>query len=603
MKKYSLKKTLFNMFVNSVFLPFVLISIIVFSLYYTHILNNYKTSNQIVLQSVSNHLESFLEDSERFFLQYLFDQNIADFYHYVNTHEVSVGSNDIVEYGGYSREYSKAVSSYRVINNDIYSGIGFIPERCNTDTCFYILSNDIKKSNFGYSTLDVYVNENMADQSWYQRLKELDLRETAFMYGSPMEGMEGYTLIDGTITMFKRCNYLETAKTQGYMFLEISEKMFVDLFKDFEIPNGSGLIIYMPEKTIAYATDEEFGDVCDDHELWSKDYGEYVSIHGNGYYVFNDEDEDYDFTFSYLLPQKVIFDQVFSTTMIIMTIWCCFIAAAFFLYTQLSKRVSDSGGRIIQYIDHYRMGNETENKQILTDMSIDEFDDISKALMEMTDRISDLVQHEYIAKINQQMAEYKAIQAEINPHFFYNVMNVFHALNRTEDRKKLDKGIIHLSRMFRYTCEHGYESSIAQECGFIESYLTLEKLRFEERINYNIYIEEGLHDFPIPKLLFQPIIENAMNHGMPEDGASMEIRVNICTTESKEGQKFVWITIANDGIPYTENVHTKPGVGIVSVKERLYITYPDSLFWYSREDRFQTICNMMIPVVVSGEKE
>ena len=198
------------------------------------------------------------------------------------------------------------------------------------------------------------------------------------------------------------------------------------------------------------------------------------------------------------------------------------------------------------------------------------------------------------------MAEYEAIQAEINPHFFHNVMNIFQALNRIGERTELDKGIVNLSRMFRYTCEHGYESTIIQECHFIESYLMLEKMRFEERINYSIFVEDGLDDFPIPKLLFQPIVENAMYHGMPKDGGNMEIRVEIRKTKNDENKECIWITIGNTGNPYTEKINEDKGVGIVSVKERLRILYSNSQFWYDKNGRFQTICNMLIPLEETG---
>ena len=123
----------------------------------------------------------------------------------------------------------------------------------------------------------------------------------------------------------------------------------------------------------------------------------------------------------------------------------------------------------------------------------------------------------------------------------------------------------------------------------------LEKMRFEERINYSIFVEEGLDDFPIPKLLFQPIVENAMYHGMPKDGGNMEIRVEVQRTTNEESKECIWITIANTGNPYTDKINEDKGVGIVSVKERLRILYPNSQFWYDKNEYFRTICNMLIP--------
>lgn len=64
----------------------------------------------------------------------------------------------------------------------------------------------------------------------------------------------------------------------------------------------------------------------------------------------------------------------------------------------------------------------------------------------------------------------------------------------------------------------------------------------------------------------------------------------------RDGQGFVWITIANDGIPYQEEDLFSDGrVGITSVKERLSIRYPKSFFWYDRKGSFRTVCNLLIP--------
>ena len=102
-------------------------------------------------------------------------------------------------------------------------------------------------------------------------------------------------------------------------------------------------------------------------------------------------------------------------------------------------------------------------------------------------------------------------------------------------------------------------------------------------------------DFTIPKLLLQPLIENAMRHGMAPDGSSLSILLQVCQVKSTNGVVFVWIQVANDGIPYKEqDIYTKDRVGITSVRDRLFITYPNSFFWYDRKGRYQTVCNLLI---------
>ena len=82
---------------------------------------------------------------------------------------------------------------------------------------------------------------------------------------------------------------------------------------------------------------------------------------------------------------------------------------------------------------------------------------------------------------------------------------------------------------------------------------------------------------------------------MPKDGNSLSISLQVCQAESKNGKVFVWIQVANDGIPYKEqDISTKDRVGIKSVRDRLFITYPNSFFWYDRKGRFQTVCNLLI---------
>ena len=307
-------------------------------------------------------------------------------------------------------------------------------------------------------------------------------------------------------------------------------------------------------------------------------------------------DEEYGFCIDYLLPERAILSEAYQTSMGILLAWFVSMAAAFLVFMNLSRKISASTEKIISYIDKYRLGDK-EDRDSVSETDIEEFHDISQALTDMNRRIANLVQHEYIWKMNQQMAEYKAMQAEINPHFFHNVMNSLQALNRIGESKNLDKGIVNLSRMFRYTCESGYDSSIQKECRFIESYLMLEKLRFEDRLQYAIRIEPSLEEFSIPKLLLQPLIENAMRHGMAPDGTTLHILLQVCRVSSRQRKDFVWITVANDGIPYRkEEIFSGGRVGITNVKERLTITYPDSFFWYDRKGSFQTICNLLIPI-------
>lgn len=583
MKKYSLKASLYRAFASSVLMPFIVISLILLSFFNYQLLNSYSTNNRIILQTLTNQLGSSLQNAKHFFLQYLVDTNIEKFYQYVNSNEIDASKENLYDYIRYSAKYKSALNKYLTMSDSNHRGIGFLPEKTNRGNLFYL-------QKYGGAILRYEENADLL----YEKLARLSTGEVKFLPGSLMADCEDYNMEQPVFTMLCPVNQLETASRQGYAFLELSQTVFSDLNKKITLPEGAGLVIYFPDGTPAYATEERFITEQDKMANTKEHMGKKVQIEGKPHYLYNMQDEKYGFRIEYLLPQSAILKEANQTSFIILLFWFCAMAAAFLIFMNLSRRISVSTERIVTYIQKYRLGDR-ERSETMLPVSIEEFSEISSAMTEMTERITDLVEHEYIWKMNQQMAEYKAMQAEINPHFFYNVLNSLQALNRIGDTKNLERGILNLSRMFRYTCEPGYDSNIEKECRFIESYLMLEKIRFEERLHYDIQVEEQLKDFSIPKILLQPLIENAMGHGMPQDGSTLRILLQVCQAESKNGKVFVWIKVANDGIPYKEQeIFTKERVGITNVRERLFITCPNSFFWYDREGSFQTICNMLI---------
>lgn len=115
-------------------------------------------------------------------------------------------------------------------------------------------------------------------------------------------------------------------------------------------------------------------------------------------------------------------------------------------------------------------------------------------------------------------AELKALQAQINPHFFFNVLNTavsYCRSNPVEARRIL----LDFSNFFRTTLENGDESLITldSELNYVTDYLELEKARFGERLIYNISVSTKALSWPIPPFTLQPIVENSINHGFPDD--------------------------------------------------------------------------------------
>ena len=144
----------------------------------------------------------------------------------------------------------------------------------------------------------------------------------------------------------------------------------------------------------------------------------------------------------------------------------------------------------------------------------------------------------------------KALQAQINPHFLFNVLNSISALAIIEEAPKTQEVIFNLSNMLRYTLKKADKVvSIEEELKYIESYLALQKVRFGDRLNYQIDVSDNVKNQKIPFMSIQTFVENSIVHGLEgkEEGGIINIF-------SKEDENSYTLCIKDNGTGITENI-------------------------------------------------
>jgi HAMP domain-containing protein len=167
-------------------------------------------------------------------------------------------------------------------------------------------------------------------------------------------------------------------------------------------------------------------------------------------------------------------------------------------------------------------------------------------------------------------AEYRALQSQIQPHFMYNVLNGLVALNRKGEREGLERSIHALRDMLRYTVGRGTGATVADEFAFLERYCRLQKLRFEERLSYSFDLDPEAASLPLPKLLVQPLLENAVLHGVEPSPAPASVSVRARVEAGR-----LSIEVADDGVGCDASaIREREGIGIGNVRERLSLLYP-----------------------------
>ena len=177
-------------------------------------------------------------------------------------------------------------------------------------------------------------------------------------------------------------------------------------------------------------------------------------------------------------------------------------------------------------------------------------------------------------RLERREAEYAALQSQIQPHFLYNLLNGLIGLNRMGNRKSLEGALFSLKDMLRYTLEQNDWSTVAEELRFVEKYCELQQVRFQERLTVEIRCEEHAASFPIPKLILQPLVENAVIHGIEPLAEPGRLKVSARAIR-KNGASGVGILVIDNGVGFSVAELPEDGhIGLRNVRDRLSLAFP-----------------------------
>ena len=190
--------------------------------------------------------------------------------------------------------------------------------------------------------------------------------------------------------------------------------------------------------------------------------------------------------------------------------------------------------------------------------------------------------------------ELNLLKSQINPHFLFNSLNSISALTFISPQKAQDM-IISLSDYLRYSISFPDKElvSLGTEIENIERFLAIEKIRFGERLAYTFELEKGIEKQLIPPMILQPIIENAIKHGVYQ---STELVHILIAMELKED--YTNIIVSNNFEPAEIN-QTGVGLGLKNCSERLRILYGNQDLIRTNKEKNQFTVNVIIPFELS----
>lgn len=354
-----------------------------------------------------------------------------------------------------------------------------------------------------------------------------------------------------TIAMGRTINSVTNQERIGYALIYIREKSIIDTFKDTELlKNGeifvaseNGNIISCIQKELLgqkneFTTLEELGNISPGTFGTSK-------IDGMNYYYTYRRINGTDWRVISFIPaveyeKDIIWLRNWITMIIIV---CCLLSLAFSV--AISRGVSKPVRDLTEMMREVGSGDFSVYS---TYDSKDEIGVLSRHFNEMVSQVKKLIQKVYEEELLKQKAELKSLRMQINPHFLYNTLESINWMARIRGVPEIGKMVKALGNLMRASISGDDFITVRDEIENIENYLMIQKFRYGDKIQANIDIEPGIEKYKIPKLILQPIVENAIVHGIENMvGNGM---INISGTAS---DKNITLSVTDNGLGINEN--------------------------------------------------
>ncbi len=337
-------------------------------------------------------------------------------------------------------------------------------------------------------------------------------------------------------------------------------------------PSGDMVLAEAGKTAFSYAEDAmqaiSFG--ADNQELQQ---------HVEGHVLFCAPVDPYNLTVYSLMPQTLLLEnqKAISNSLFIIAV---FMVLLFAFISNLFARGMTRPLSILT--STMRRIQEGETQLRVQDLGSDEIGELGGTFNQMIDRVEYLLAQEYEMKLSLQRAQYNALQAQINPHFLYNTLDTMGSIAQIKGCDEVSELSESLSRIFHYTLDMSSSfATLERELIHLKNYIYVMDVRMHNQIRYVYQIDETLLSCMIPKLMLQPLVENAISHGVRN--VRREKRISITVT--KDADDLV-IAVSDNGIGMDvavfqerlkhwsqEDVNTGKSIGLMNIHARLQTLY------------------------------
>lgn len=294
---------------------------------------------------------------------------------------------------------------------------------------------------------------------------------------------------------------------------------------------------------------------------------------------------------------------------ILVSFVCCVIICLVVLAVY-SKIVNRPVKELIDAMKHFE--KDTDNFSFNEkDEKVSEIKILSDSFGHMSVRIKELMEKVRREETELRKTELKALQAQINPHFLYNTLDSIQWMCERGETDNASKMVGALAKLFRISISRGHELiTIKDEINHVKNYLVIQSFRYREQFSYSFEVDEKLETFLCNKITLQPLVENAIYHGI--DRLVDEGEIKITVKEAEDDQNDILMIVEDNGVGMSEEQCQKilckersdsSGIGVKNVNDRLKIYFGEKYgLTVKSELDVGTVMTARIPKIAKEEQ-
>ena len=308
-----------------------------------------------------------------------------------------------------------------------------------------------------------------------------------------------------------------------------------------------------------------------------------IKLDGKRYFVTFLFAEDSDWTYLLLSPYQSLYGRINLLEALIGLALAGVLFIAVVLIGVLSGRLMRPLNRLVGKIRNVDIEQiDLSEEMTRYQKRQDEIGDLYRAFDSMSRHTKRLIVEKYQAEALAKDIRFKALQMQINPHFLYNTLDSIHFFAIINHQREISTLVESLGALLRHSINESNDIvSLREELGIAREYFAIQKIRFSDRLEWAIEVPESLMDVRIPKLTLQPLLENAIGHGIEPSEKRGMIRVDAY----RAGEEII-IRVMNNGISAPveemraivrgEKRKAGAGIGLYNINQRIKLMYGES---------------------------